>query len=373
MAQAKPQLNIAMIGSGAIARAHSNAFHQVGHFFNIPFDLHTKIVCGRTQAKVESFSQQWGWQEYATDWEAVVRRGDIDIVDIAVPNAMHAPIALAAAAAGKIVLCEKPLATSGRQADEMVRAVRGKPNLVWFNYRRIPAVVFAQQLIAEGRIGTPFHYRAYYFNQSGVDPAKANTWRYKSADAGSGAMGDLLSHSLETALYLNGPISDLSALTHTFAPGRDVDDAVVVMAHFANQSLGTFEASRFGVGRRNGNGFELYGSKGSLAFDLEDMNRLRFFDATQPPALQAWRDLLVTGPDHPYSSHFWKPGHLIGYEHTFIATLADFLLALSHDKPFHPDFADAAIVQHLLDSVASSAASKTWVQAPPVSAYPASK
>jgi predicted dehydrogenase len=354
------QLNITMIGNGSIARAHSNAFHQVAHFFEIPFQLRTKILCGRSQAKLEAFAAQWGWEQTATDWQAVVARPDIDVVDIATPNALHASIAIAAAQAGKIVLCEKPLAMSVAEAEKMADAVRGQPSLVWFNYRRVPAITFARQLIDEGRIGQVFHYRSHYFNQSGVDPAKGRTWRYRREEAGSGALGDLLSHSLDTAIYLNGEITGLCASMHTFMRDRDVDDAVMLMARFANGSIGTFEASRFGMGRRNGNGFEIYGSKGSLAFDLEDMNRLQFFDATDQPALQAWRNLLVTGPGHPYSANFWKPGHLIGYEHTFIGTLADFLQALAKDQDFHPNFQDALQVQKIMEAVQSSANSGTW-------------
>lgn len=362
MPERKRQLNIGMVGSGSIARAHSNAFHQVMHFFDVPFELRKKVVCGRTAAKLKAFAAQWGWEETSQDWSSAVTRSDIDIVDIATPNALHAPIAIAAAQAGKILFCEKPLARSVAEAEQMTNAVQERPSLVWFNYRRVPAVTFAKQIIDEGRIGQIFHYRSYYFNQSGIDPAKGKTWRYQRDQAGSGALGDLLSHSLDTATYLNGEIKELCAATHTFIPGRDVDDSVMLMARFANGSVGTFEASRFGVGRRNGNGFEIYGSKGSLAFDLEDMNRLQFFDANDPAALQGARNLLVTGPDHPYSANFWKPGHLVGYEHTFIATLGDFLAALAANQPFHPDFHDALRIQQLMEAVQTSADSGNWVQ-----------
>jgi predicted dehydrogenase len=357
----KKLLNIAMVGNGFIARAHSNAFNQVTRFFDVPFELRQRVVCGRTQSKLEVFAEQWGWEETALDWRSVVDRRDIDVVDIATPNASHAPIAIAAAQAEKIVLCEKPLALSVGEAEKMADAVRGRPSLVWFNYRRVPAIALAKELIERGRIGQVFHYRSHYFNQSGVDATKGKTWRYRRDEAGSGALGDLLSHSLDTATYLNGDIAELSAAAHTFIAGRDVDDAVMLIAHFANGSVGTFEASRFGVGRRNGKGFQVYGSKGSLAFDLEDMNRLQFFDATDEPANQAWRNVLVTGPDHPYSSNFWKPGHLIGYEHTFIATLGDFLQALASGAEFHPNFNDALRTQRLMQAVQSSAASGKWV------------
>jgi len=358
----KHQLNIAMIGAGFIAKAHSNAFRQVGHFFNIPYELGLKVVCGRDHNKLESAARQWGWEEIATDWQAVVGRPDIDVVDIAVPNALHAPIAIAAAQAGKIVLCEKPLATSLGEAGTMAKAMRQVPSLVWFNYRRIPAVVFAKRLISEGRIGQIYHYRALYLNQSGNDPSKATTWRYKRSEAGMGAAGDLLSHSIDSALYLNGSITELTAMAHTFAPGRDVDDATLLLVRFANGSVGTFEATRYGVGRRNRKTFEINGSKGMLGFNLEEMNQLEFLDATEPPNQQGVRNVTVTGPDHPYSENFWKPGHIIGYEHTFIATLGDFLGALDRQKPSHADLDDAVAVQRVLDAIERSAASRSWVK-----------
>ena len=351
-----------MVGNGFIARAHSNAFHQTGHYFEVPFELKTQVVCGRDPAKLEVFARRWDWAEISTDWQSVISRSNIDVIDIAVPNSQHAPIAMAAAQAGKMVWCEKPLAMSVEEAQAMAQAVQGIPNLVWFNYRRAPAIVFARQLIDQGRIGEPFHYRSYYFNSSGADPAKGHTWRYRRGEAGSGAIGDLLSHSIEMALYLNGDLLKLSALKHTFAPQREVDDAAAVMAYFVNGSIGTFEATRFGVGRRNGLGFELYGSKGRLAFDMEDMNRLEFTDATEELALQAPRSLLVNGPDHPYAANFWKPAHIVGYEHTFIATLGDFLQSLADGSQFHPNFEDALRVQRIMQAVESSAASGQWTE-----------
>jgi predicted dehydrogenase len=356
----RKELKVALIGTGFVARAHANAFRQVGHFYDVPFSLRPKVVCGRNPAKLQAFANRWEWDETCDDWRAVVQRTDIDIVDIAVPNALHAPIALAAAAAGKMVFCEKPLALSVAEAKQMAGAAT-RPNLVWYNYRRIPAVAFAKQLIAEGKIGQLFHYRAYYFNQSGVDPSKSQTWRYQRAEAGSGAMGDLLSHCLDTATYLHGDIRHLCATTHTFVQGRTVDDAVLVMASFDNGGLASFEVSRFGVGRRNGYGFEVYGSNGSLSFDLEDLTHLRFYDATEAANLQGARNLLVTGPNHPYAERFWKPGHVTGYEHTFIATLGDFLECLAAGTPFQPDFKDALHTQKLLSAVEVSAKSGTWV------------
>ena len=361
MTVAGKKLNIAMVGAGFIAKAHSNAFRQVNHFFRTPYELGLKVICGHRPEKLQAAAAQWEWEEQATDWKAVVERKDIDIVDIATPNVLHASIAIAAAEAGKIIFCEKPLAMSLQEAEAMAQAASKLPTLVWFNYRRAPAVVFAKRLIDEGRLGLPYHYRTIYLNQSGNDPAKASGWRYRRNEAGSGALGDLLAHSLDTALCLNGPLTGVNAMTHTFAEGRDVDDAVLLLARFQNGSVGTFEATRYGVGYRNRHAFDIHGSRGRLHFDLEDMNRLEYLDATDPPSLQAARDILVTGPDHPYSDVFWKPGHLIGYEHTFIATLGDFLVSLSRGGQFHPNFDDALIVQKLLDAVAASSQTGTWI------------
>jgi predicted dehydrogenase len=358
----KQKLNVAMIGTGSMGKAHSNAFRQVTHFFDVPYELVLKVVCGRNPDKLKGAAAQWGWLETATDWQEVVTRPDIDVVDIAVPNALHAPIAIAAARAGKIVWCEKPLATSLHEAQSMAEAVCQIPNLVWFNYRRIPAVAFAKRLLDEGRLGQTFHYRALYLNQSGNDPSKANTWRYRKSEAGLGAAGDLLSHSIDSALYLNGPITELTAMTHTFVPGRDVDDATYFLARYANGSVGTFEATRYGVGCRNRHAFEINGSKGMLRFNLEEMNQLKFYDAAEKPNLQGMRNITVTGPDQPYSDNFWKAGHIIGYEHTFIATLGDFLGALARKELHYPDFDDAVRVQSVLDAVERSAASRGWVK-----------
>ena len=359
----KKKLNVGMVGSGFIAKVHSNAFRQVGHFFDIPYEVVCKVICGRNQEKLDVAASRWGWSEVEIDWRKVVARKDIDAVDIAVPNALHSAIAIAAAEAGKIVLCEKPLAASLEEAEIMTKAVERVPNLVWFNYRRIPAVVLARQLIAEGCIGQAFHYRALYLNQSGNDPSKGNTWRYKRSEAGMGAAGDLLSHVIDLALYLNGAIQELSAMMHTFAPGRDVDDATLLMARFDNGSIGTFEASRYGVGCQNRNAFEINGSKGMLSFTLDDMNQLDFFDATEPVASRGGRRIAVTALAHPYGENFWRPGHVLGYEHPFIATLGDFLNSIARQEPFHANFADALAVQRILHAIERSSASRSWVSA----------
>src|SRR6266568_2395631 len=350
MTQRKQILNVAMIGSGFMGDAHSNAFCQVARFFPGPFELRRKVICARDRARLEATAARWGWEEVETDWRAAVSRPDVHLVDVAVPNAMHAPIAIAAAEAGKIVLCEKPLAMSLPEAQQMAKAARNVPNLVWFNYRRVPAVAFAKQLVEEGKLGKAFHYRAVYLNSSGADSTKTKAWRYHRAEAGSGASGDLLSHSIDLALLLNGPITELVAMSHAFVPGRDVDDATAFLARFANGSVGTFEASRFGIGCRNRNSFEIHGDGGMLRFNLEEMNHLEFYDARETPNVQGTRNILVTGPDQPYAQNFWKPGHLIGYEHSFIATLGDFLETLGRQETFHPNFDDAVEVQRILDA-----------------------
>lgn len=357
---ARPTLRVALIGTGFMGKAHSNAYVQAPHFFDLPFEIERRVLCARDRARLDQLASVWGWEETATDWRAVVERGDIDAVDIAVPNALHAPIARVAAAAGKMILCEKPMAVSLEEAERMAAAARNVPTLVWYNYRRVPAVSFAKRLIDEGRIGRVFHYRARYLQQSGNDPTRRPGWKTEKAQAGSGARGDLLSHVVDTALWLNGPVAEVTALSQTFAPGRDVDDACLALARFENGSVGTFEATRYAVGCRNRNIFEIHGSKGMLAFDLEDLNRLEFFDATEPRNLQSARNLLVTGPDHPYWSNFWKPGHIIGYEHTFIAALADFLAAASRGEEYHPDFEDGLAVERVLDAVERSSTLRGW-------------
>jgi predicted dehydrogenase len=305
-------------------------------------------------------AERWGWEETATDWQAVIDRKDIDAIDICLPNHMHGPVAIAAAQAGKTILCEKPLAMSLAEARMMADAARGVPTLVWFNYRRVPAIAFAHQLIHEGRLGRVFHYNASYKQQWGADTTRPPSWKMDPSLAGSGVGDDLLTHLLDAALYLNGPMTRVVATTRTFAPNRPVDDAVVAMVEFANGSVGTFEATRFGIGCKNCNAFEVHAEKGMLRFNLERLNHLQFLDATEPSTEQGLRDLLVTDMKHPVFPNFWRPGHIIGYEHTFIAALADFVQCLGDGQPFHPDFRDAYGVQLALDAVERSAASGRW-------------
>jgi predicted dehydrogenase len=356
----KPELRVALLGQGFMGKAHSNAYCQAPHFFDLPYRIRRRLLCGRDAASLASMADRWGWEETCSDWRAAIERSDIDAIDIALPNHLHAPVAIAAAQAGKVVLCEKPLALSAAEAQTMVEAARGVPTMVWFNYRRVPAIAYARQLIDDGRIGTIFHYDAAYRQQWGADTSRAATWRMDPALAGSGVADDLLTHLLDTALYLNGSVREGIALARTFAPNRVVDDAFVAMLHFENGSVGTFEATRFGIGVKNGNSFQIHGSRGMLRFNLERLNHLEFVDATQPSVEQGPRDLLVTDLKHPIFGHFWRPGHIIGYEHTFIAALAEFLDCVSRGVRFRPDFTDALEVQRTLDALQRSAKSRQW-------------
>lgn len=357
----KKPLRVALIGYGFMGRAHSNACRQAPHFFDLPFEIECRLICGRNLEALRRTADTWGWAEVATDWREAIGRPDIDLVDIAVPNSLHAPIAIAAAGAGKMVLCEKPLATSLGDAASMAIAAATVPNMVWFNYRRVPAIAFARQLIESGRLGRIFHYRATYLQEWGPSRPPGN-WKMQKDQAGSGALGDLASHLVDTALWLNGPIVAVSALLQTFAAGRDVDDAALFQARFANGSIGTFEATRYATGCRNRNAFEIHGESGMLRFDLEDLNHLQFLDAADPREVRGPRRLLVTDPEHPYAGNFWKPGHVLGYEHTFISALADFLYAVARGEKAHPDFDDALRTQAVLDAAERSALSGTWQQ-----------
>jgi predicted dehydrogenase len=358
----KPELRVALIGQGFMGKAHSNAYCQAPHFYDLPYVLRRRLLCGRDASTLAATAARWGWEETCTDWRTAVERPDVDAIDIALPNHLHAPVATAAAQGGKMILCEKPLAVSLAEAEAMVEAARGVPTLVWFNYRRVPAVAYARQLIDEGRLGQVFHYDAAYRQQWGPDPSRAATWRMDPSLAGSGVADDLMTHLLDTALYLNGRVSEGIALTRTFMPDRKVDDAFLALLQFDNGSIGTFEATRFAIGCRNANTFQIHGSGGMLRFNLERLNHLEFGDATEPGAEQGTRDVLVTDPKHPIFPNFWRPGHIIGYEHTFIAALAEFLECVSRGIRFRPDFGDGLEVQRILDALQRSARTRTWTR-----------
>ena len=353
-------LRVALLGQGFMGKAHSNAFAQVGHFYDTPFRIRRTLLCGRDAASLKTMAARWEWEETSTDWRTAIDRKDVDVVDIALPNHMHAEVAIAAARAGKIVLCEKPLALTVADAEAMADAARGVRTMVWYNYRRVPAIAYAAQLIRDGRLGTIFHYDAAYRQQWGPDRSRDGTWKMDRAQAGSGVADDLLTHLLDTALYLNGPVTKGIAAAKTFVPGRAIDDAFLALLEFANGSVGQFQSTRFGIGCRNANSFQIHGSGGMLRFNLERLNHLEFADANDPAADQGTRDILVTDMQHPVFPHFWRPAHIIGYEHTFIAALGEFLEALGADADFHPDFGDGLAVQRVLAALQQSAHSGQW-------------
>lgn len=347
-----------------MGKAHSNAFAQVGHFYDTPFRIRRTLLCGRDADSLATMAARWGWEETSTDWRTAIERPDIDLVDIALPNHLHAKAAIAAAEAGKIVLCEKPLSLTVAEGEAMVAAARRVRTMVWYNYRRVPAIAYARDLIQSGRLGTVFHYDADYRQQWGPDRSRDGTWKMDPAQAGSGVADDLLTHILDTALYLNGPISEGMATRKTFAPGRAIDDAFLATLRFANGSVGQFQATRFGIGCRNANSFQIHGSGGMLRFNLERLNHLEFADASKAATDQGTTDILVTDMKHPVFPHFWRPAHIIGYEHTFIAALGEFLEALDADAAFHPDFADGLAVQRVLAALQDSATSGQWTAVP---------
>ena len=379
------QLRVGMIGYGFMGRAHSNAYKRLNDFFPVEHRPVLKAVAARNEKNAAAFAQNWGYERVETDWKKVVQAEDIDLIDVCAPNHMHRDIVLEAAKAGKAVCCEKPLAMSVGEAQEMVEAVEkaGVPNMVWYNYRRVPAIALAKQIVDEGRIGKAFHYRATYLQDwtiaEDVPQGGAATWRLDVDVAGSGVTGDLLAHSIDSAMWLNGPIARVSARTETFVKQRKhavtgklqdvgIDDACLFLAEFANGSLGTFESTRYARGRKNYNTFELNGADGSVYFDLEDAEYLHFFEYTQQETrkkveshLTGWRKILVTNSEHPYMDKYWVPGTCIGYEHTFLNALADFVSGIETGKPTQPDFRNALQTQKVCDAVLLSAKTGRWI------------
>jgi predicted dehydrogenase len=374
---AKP-LNIGMIGYGFMGRAHSNGYSQVSHFFDLAYKPVLKAACGRDPEKTAAFAKTWGYESVESDWKKLIARPDIDAIDICTPNNSHAEIAIAAAAAGKMILCEKPLAMNGPEALKMVEAVEKAkvPNIVWYNYRRVPAVTFAKQLIDQGRLGKIFHYRANFLQDwtisAELPQGGAGLWRLDAAAAGSGVSGDLLAHCIDTALWLNGGIKNLSAMTETFIKERKhqltgkvekvtIDDACSFMCRFDNGSLGLFESTRYARGHKALYTLEVNGEKASLKWDLHDLHRLQYFEHKDEGPLRGWRSIHVTDGDHPYMGKWWVPGLQIGYEHSFTHQVADFLDGLATGKPAMPDFRDAYRTQLVLDAILDSAKGGTWV------------
>jgi predicted dehydrogenase len=377
---AKP-LNIGMIGYGFMGRAHSNAYHRVNDFFDLAYRPVLKAACARNADKVKAFADNWGYESIETDWRKLLERKDIDLIDICTPNNTHAEIAIAAARAGKMILCEKPLAMNAAEGLKMVEAVEkaGVPNMVWYNYRRVPAVTLAKVLIDEGRLGRIFHYRSKFLQDWTISPelpqGGAALWRLDVAAAGSGVTGDLLAHCLDTALWQNGPIASLTATTETFVKERKhnltgkvekvgIDDACEFLARFHNGSLGNFESTRYARGHKALYTFEINGEHASIAWDLHDLHRLQYFDHGDRGIVRGWRSIHVTDSDHPYMGKWWVPGLQIGYEHTFVHQVADFLDGVSKGKLAEPTFRDAYKTQLVLDAILESAKNGQWVNVP---------
>lgn len=381
---AKKRLNVGLIGYQFMGKAHSNAYRQVGRFFDLPYELGLHTICGRNEEAVRKAAETFGWERHETEWRRVVENPEIDVIDISTPGDTHAEIAIAAAEAGKAVFCEKPIANSLEEARRMVEAVEsaGVPHAVFHNYRKVPAVALAKRMIEEGRLGTLYHFRAVYLQDWIADPSFPLVWRLQKERAGSGALGDIGSHIIDLGRYLVGEIAEVAGTLHTFIKERpiagmaderlgatatnemvevSVDDAALFLARFEKGALGTFEATRFAVGRKNHNRFEINGSKGSLVFNLERMNELELYDGEDPEGLRGFRLIQATEASHPYAGKYWPVGHIIGYEHTFINLVADALMAMHEGRPISPDLRDGFDNQRVLDAVERSHAQRSWV------------
>jgi predicted dehydrogenase len=377
---AKKPLRVGMIGYGFMGRAHSNAYKQVGQFFPSQHQVVLQAACARNAGEIQKFADQWGYASIETDWRKLLDRKDIDVVDICTPNNLHKEIAIAAAQAGKMILCEKPLAMNAIEGQQMVDAVEkaNVANMVWYNYRRIPAVTLAKKLIEEGRLGKIFHYRAKFLQDWTIKadlPQGGNgLWRLDVAAAGSGVSGDLLAHCIDTAVWLNGGMSSICALTETFIKERmhnltgkvekvGIDDACIFMGRFNNGSLANFESTRYARGHKALYTFEINGEDMSIFWDLHDLHRLQIFDYKVEGKLRGWSSIHVTdnGGEHPYMNRWWVPGLAIGYDSSFTHQVADFVEGLETGKPHGPTFKDALETQKILDAILASGKSQQWV------------
>jgi predicted dehydrogenase len=377
MSDKKP-LNIGLVGYGFMGRTHSNGYKRVNDFFgDVQHRPVLKAICGRTEAKAQEFADQWGYESVETDWKALIARDDIDAIDICTPNDTHAEIAIAAAEAGKMILCEKPLARTAAESLPMVDAVEkaGVANTVWYNYRRVPAVTLAKQIIDSGKLGKIFHYRANFLQDwtinADLPQGGAALWRLDAQAAGSGVTGDLLAHCIDTAVWLNGGIKDVSAMTETFIKERvhqdtgkkmpvTIDDACVFHCHFNNGSLGLFESTRYARGHKALYTLEINGENASIRWDLHDLNRLEFFDYSDEGIVRGWRSIHISDGDQPYMGNWWVPGLCIGYEHTFVHQVADFLRSLDKGEVCSPTFREALETAKICDAVLDSAKNRRW-------------
>lgn len=370
-------LNIGLIGYGFMGRTHSNAYRQAPQFFDCEVRPVLKACCARNEERIKEFAENWGWESHETDWRKLIARDDIDAVDICTPNNLHKEIAIAAAEASKMILCEKPLAMNAAEGEEMCAAVEkaGVANTVWYNYRRVPAVTLAKQLIDEGRLGRIFHYRANFLQDwtisADLPQGGEALWRLDKDAAGSGVTGDLLAHCIDTAVWLNGGITDVNAMTETFIKERKhnltgevqkvtIDDACAFLCHFENGSLGLFESTRYARGHKALYTLEINGEHASIQWDLHDLHRLNYFDHRDDSIVRGWRSVHITDGDMPYMDHWWVPGLQIGYEHTFIHQVADFLAGVAKGEPVGPTFRDALETQKICDAVLKSAEEHSW-------------
>jgi predicted dehydrogenase len=370
-------LNVGLVGCGFMGRTHSNAYLQAPRFFPLSVRPVLKRVCARNADRARHFAENWGYENFETDWRKLVESPDIDLIDIATPNDTHAEIAIAAAQAGKMVMCEKPLGRNTAESESMVEAVERArvANMVWYNYRRVPAVTLAKQLINEGRLGRIFHYRTQFLQDWTISadlPQGGDAlWRLDVSVAGSGVTGDLLAHNIDTAIWLNGPMDEVTAMTETFIKTRKhsltgkeepvgIDDASAFLARFRNGSLATFEATRYARGHKALYTFEINGEFGSIRWDLHDLHRLEFFDYKDEGRLRGWRSIHVTDGEHPYMKQWWVPGLQIGYEHTFIHQAADFFSGLGKSETAAPTFRDALLTDDTTDAVLRSAKNRQW-------------
>jgi predicted dehydrogenase len=374
----KKEIRIGLIGTGFMGRTHSNGYNRVANFFpDLAFTPVLKAVCSRNEEKVQAFAEQWGYESFETDWKTLIARDDIDAVDICSPNDTHAEIALAAAAAGKMILCEKPLSRNLAEGEKMVEAIElaGVNSTVWYNYRRIPAVSLAKQLIDSGKLGKIYHYRANFLQDwtmsADLPQGGEGLWRMDIDSAGSGVTGDLLAHCIDTAMWLNGAIKDVSAVTETFIKERmhqltgkvqpvGIDDACIFHCHFENGSLGLFESTRYARGHKALYTFEINGADASIRWDLHDLNRLEYFDHLDESIIRGWRSIHVTDGDQPYMDKWWVPGLGIGYEHSFVHQVADFLKSLETGENCSPTFKEALQTQKVCEAVIESANSRSW-------------
>jgi predicted dehydrogenase len=370
-------LNVGLVGYGFMGRTHSNAFLQAPRFFDLPYRPVLKAICARNADRAKAFASNWGYESIETDWRKLVERKDIDLIDIASTNDTHHEIAVAAARAGKMVMCEKPLGRNANESEDMVAAVESAkvPNAVWYNYRRVPAVALLKLLLEDGRFGRIFHYRAKFLQDWTISrdlpQGGEGLWRLDVNVAGSGVTGDLLAHCIDTALWLNGPISEVTAMTETFIKERKhsltgrvepvgIDDASAFLCRFHNGALATFEATRYARGHKALYTLEINGENASAFWDLHDLHRIQYFDHRDEGRVRGWRSVHVTDGDQPYMKRWWVPGLQIGYEHTFIHQFADFLQAVGEGTSAAPTFRDGLATDYVTDAVLKSAKSGKW-------------